>query len=650
MSSEQPTATKQAGLSEESSEVVPVNPPRYDGDLTGRVLSDRYLIEGCLGAGGMGTVYRAEHTLMKKTVAVKVLHPDVVGHGEAVERFRREAQAAAHIDHQNVCVATDFGEMAEGGFFLVMEYLEGNTLDETLVCVERFEPRRAIHIADQILAALHQAHSLGVVHRDLKPENIMLVKRDEDNDFVKIMDFGVARVRFGDEEDAKLTQAGRVYGTPMYMSPEQAAGAEDIDHRADLYTLGVMLFEMLTGTLPFVAKNPAQIMAMHMTEAPPSVRERIPEARIPKRLDRLVQKLMAKEPELRPSSAQEVREELEAIKQTGGTQSWMAFTRDAADTSGEAFRQVAHEVRPHIEQARTWVNENSVVRGVAMGAFAVLLAGLLVGPVVYLVWPEGGASTPEARIQEAKNLTEERDHYLADIDASNIVSVLATGDATKAVERLDKLDERHGPSAHLSFLQGRANAIVGDWTAALENYRTALELDGRYASEDRLVDDVVARYTSENDAQVELSEQILLEQLPEAVGTRRLSALARLGDTSAVRRRAKEALETSGRYDALPKWNRASIELRFAHGCDSHREQIDALVEAGDPRGLEVLRYYDRQPRSGCGTFKQSDCYGCIRKDLAEAISALEAKDEAQKDGGTDAAKTDADAKEAPTK
>ena len=293
MSNEQPTAATNTGADQESGLAAPSS-PAFDGDMSGRVLSDRYHIEGCLGVGGMGAVYRAEHTLMKKAVAVKVLHPQIVGQGEAVERFRREAQAAAHIDHPNVCVATDFGEMQEGGFFLVMEYLEGNTLDETLVCVERFEPGRAIHIADQILSALHQAHELGVVHRDLKPENVMLVERDGDPDFVKIMDFGVARVRMGDDgSDAKITQAGRVYGTPMYMSPEQAAGAEDIDHRADLYTLGVMLFEMLTGTLPFIDKNPARIMAMHVTEDRPSVRQRVPEANIPKRFDKLVQRLMA---------------------------------------------------------------------------------------------------------------------------------------------------------------------------------------------------------------------------------------------------------------------------------------------------------------------------------------------------------------------
>lgn len=639
MSNEQSTASPGTGLQEDStSSLIEATAPD-DTTLSGRVLSDRYRIEGSLGVGGMGEVYRAEHTLMKKTVAVKVLHPDVVGHGEAVERFRREAQAAAHIDHPNICVATDFGEMKEGGFFLVMEYLEGNTLDETLVCVERFEPARAIHIADQILAALTQAHGAGVVHRDLKPENIMLVERDGDHDFVKIMDFGVARVRIGEDAGAaKITQAGRVYGTPHYMSPEQAAGAEDIDHRADLYSLGVILFEMLTGTLPFVDRNPAKIMAMHMTEDPPSIRKRAPQARLPRRLDELISRLMAKDPNDRPGSAQEVREDLADIRERGSTQSWLAFTRDAADTSSATLRQVAHEVRPHIEDARHWVNENSIVRGVAMGAFAVLLAGLLAAPVVYMVWPDGGATTPEARQEEAKDLADERDEFLEEVGAADVIESLAMGDAEETVARLEKLGEQHPENPHLSFLLSRAHAVVGDWREALEYYDETLTREPRYASEDRLVDDVVDRFESGQEEQVEVAEKILLDKLPEEVANRRLSALARLGEGGAVRKRARELLEESGRFEELDAWNRASIELRFARGCEAHREQIEAITEAGDPRGLEVLRFYDRQPRSGCGTFDRNDCYGCIREDLDKAISSLE-----QTADPTASAKTDVD-------
>ncbi|MFW6058097.1 MAG: protein kinase domain-containing protein, partial [Persicimonas sp.] len=596
-----------------------------DGDLTGRLLSERYRIEGSLGRGGMGEVYRAEHTLMKKTVAVKVMLPEVVGHGEAVERFRREAQAAAHIDHQHVCVATDFGEMEEGGFFLVMEYLEGNTLDETLVCVERFEPARALHITEQICAALEQAHKLGVVHRDLKPENIMLVERDGDHDYVKIMDFGVARVRIGEDgSSSKITQAGRIYGTPHYMAPEQAAGSEHIDHRADLYSLGVMLFEMLTGTLPFVDKNPAKVMAMHMTEDPPSIRKRMPQSGVPRRLDTLIQKLMAKEPEDRPASAREVQEEPERIRESGNTESWFAITREAADTSTMALRdvaqEVAHEVGPRIEQVRNWANENSIVRGVAMGAAALLLAALLVAPVVYLVWPSGGAVSPEARQEEAKDLSEQRQHYLEDHGADDVISTLATGDAGEAVVRLEGLAEQDADNAHLKFLLGRAHAVAGDWTAALEHYEHALDLEPRYASEDRLLDDVVARFSSSDEEQAERARRILLDKLPRQVSDRRLSALARLGDSSKMRRQAREMLEESGRFEELEAWNRASIELRFARGCDAHREQIDALVDTGDPRSLEILRFYDRQPKTGCGSFNSTDCYGCIRKDLAEAI------------------------------
>ncbi|MFU8805633.1 MAG: serine/threonine protein kinase, partial [Bradymonadaceae bacterium] len=225
--------------------------PRPDYILPENALiSERYQLEKCLGEGGMGVVYRARHVLMKKTVALKVLHPEFTRNDEVVARFKREAQAAANIEHPNICLATDFGQTDEGLFYLVMEHLEGETLQSTIETLGKLTPRLTIHIGKQICAALAQAHQTGVVHRDLKPENIMLVERDDDQYFVKIMDFGIARVRMDEEHDnktpARLTKAGMVYGTPHYMSPEQVVGG-DIDSRADLYALGVVLFEMVTG-------------------------------------------------------------------------------------------------------------------------------------------------------------------------------------------------------------------------------------------------------------------------------------------------------------------------------------------------------------------------------------------------------------------
>ncbi len=234
--------------------------------LVGRVVSERYRIEALIGEGGMGAVYLAEHVLMRKRLAVKVLHAEMTRMPEMVARFEREAMAAAHIEHPNVAAATDFGKLENGAFFLVLEYVEGTNLRDL---IERgpLEIRRALHIAHQMASALARAHALGIVHRDLKPENVMLVLRDGDADFVKVLDFGIAKVPVGDlgrtssnKDGAQvLTQLGMVYGTPEYMAPEQALGQE-VDLRADLYALGVILFEMLSGVRPFDADTKVALL------------------------------------------------------------------------------------------------------------------------------------------------------------------------------------------------------------------------------------------------------------------------------------------------------------------------------------------------------------------------------------------------------
>jgi tetratricopeptide (TPR) repeat protein len=200
------------------------------------------------------------------------------------------------------------------------------------------------------------------------------------------------------------------------------------------------------------------------------------------------------------------------------------------------------------------------------------------------------------------------------------------GDPTEALARIDALIAAHEPNAHLLFLRGRASAAAGKWEQALRSYQKTLELEPDYASVNRLVDDVVDRFSAGDDEQRARAQKILLQGLSTAEGNRRLSAIARMGDGASLRRRARAALEENGRFDDLDAWNKASIKLRFATGCDEHSRRIEAIVAADDPRGLEVLRYYDERPRDGCGTFNQEDCYGCIRDELAEAIAALEPK------------------------
>jgi serine/threonine-protein kinase len=236
----------------------------------GDVVADRYRVEETLGQGVMGTVYRVEHVHMHKRFALKVLDRGWVGSAEMVARFEREAIAAGNISDPHVAQATDFGRLADGSCYLVLEYVDGRTLRSAL---ERgaLKPRRAIAIARSIAKALQAAHSRGIIHRDLKPENIMLVDREGDPDFVKVLDFGLARFEstVGTREGpVALTQQGAVVGTLLYMSPEQVMGKR-VDARTDLYAMGVILFEMLTGDCPFQGEAIAVVQQHVGREAPP---------------------------------------------------------------------------------------------------------------------------------------------------------------------------------------------------------------------------------------------------------------------------------------------------------------------------------------------------------------------------------------------
>jgi serine/threonine-protein kinase len=224
-------------------------------ERVGLVVGGRYKIVRTLGAGGMGGVYVAEHELIGKTVALKCLHKEYTRDKDLVERFKREARAATAIGNEHIVDVTDMGDLPDGAPFLVMEFLQGTTLSGLMEDVGPMRIHRAVHIVRQVCDALGAAHEKGIVHRDLKPENVFLTKRGQDPDFVKVLDFGISKIHSGDRPDRGLTRTGMAIGTPTYMSPEQAQGLRDVDARTDVWALGVILFEMLTGHRPFEADS-----------------------------------------------------------------------------------------------------------------------------------------------------------------------------------------------------------------------------------------------------------------------------------------------------------------------------------------------------------------------------------------------------------
>ncbi|NMC69115.1 MAG: protein kinase, partial [Myxococcales bacterium] len=267
----------------------------------GTVVDGRYRVLSRISEGGMGVVYRAEHVFLKRDVALKRLHRELTEQKQAVARFEREAQAAAKIDHPNVCQVLDCGVGDDGAFFIAMELLDGVSLDAR-IAQGPLPLSEIIDIGGQICDALARAHELGIVHRDLKPENVMLLPRREGPGVVaKIMDFGIAKVA-QEGEGKKLTQAGMVFGTPQYMAPEQAAGGA-VDARADLYALGIILYEMATGHCPFRSENVSALLMMHLTQPPPPLEAMAPHLRFPEPFRAVVFGCLEKNPAHRVPTA-----------------------------------------------------------------------------------------------------------------------------------------------------------------------------------------------------------------------------------------------------------------------------------------------------------------------------------------------------------
>jgi eukaryotic-like serine/threonine-protein kinase len=276
----------------------------------GAVIDGRYKVETVLGEGGMGVVYRCSHTIIGKKLALKVLRADLARDGEVTERFLNEAKSASAIGNPHIIDISDFGQLPDGSTYFVMEYLTGQALTTAIGTGQSMPLPRLVKVARQLGEALAAAHAAGIVHRDLKPDNIFLIERGSEKDFVKILDFGIAKVS---SSEGKLTRAGAVFGTPHYMSPEQAAGMA-VDARGDIYSLGVILFELASGKTPFDADNFMGVLTQHMYKAPPLLKELAPNpADISEGLEAIVAKCLAKRPELRYQSMEELVIDLDRL-------------------------------------------------------------------------------------------------------------------------------------------------------------------------------------------------------------------------------------------------------------------------------------------------------------------------------------------------
>jgi serine/threonine-protein kinase len=384
-------------------------------DYSGQVLDGKYKLTTLLGKGGMGSVYRGQHVVIGKQVAVKFLHAEFAGSEEVVKRFYREAQAAAAIGHDGIIDVMDVGIAPSGEPYLVMEFLEGESLADLLVRAGPLDVGAATGIFEPALRALHAAHAKGIVHRDLKPENIFIQHRPDGAPRIKLIDFGISKITVGPGGE-KLTQTGSVMGTPAYMSPEQAKGSTELDHRSDLYSMGVILYEMLTGKLPFKGENFTEIIISILTEEPIPPREAC--AEFPGEAEPVLLRALIKDPAGRYGDALQFAE---ALKDLGGYQEREAKLTSLAasaksktiaagtlgpDTGAETGESVAADVLHQVSGGVTGVSTPTGWAGTqqpqkkskskAIVLIVVIAAVISIGGIVGLVLFMGqGAPAPQ---------------------------------------------------------------------------------------------------------------------------------------------------------------------------------------------------------------------------------------------------------------
>ena len=635
-----PSLEEQATMAADTAGLAESAGGERDDPLLGQLIADRYEIQRLLGEGGMGAVYLAEHVMMQKPVALKVLHPELSQHDEIVARFQREARAAAAINHPNICAATDFGRLPDGASFLVMEYLQGRTLEDVIRAHGRLGTARAVHITDQICSVLSMAHAKGIVHRDLKPENIMLVTWDGDADVVKVMDFGIASMRPGggdeSEEDpaqSRLTRAGVAYGTPTYMSPEQVAGAPDIDGRADLYTLGAILFEMLTGRPPFQGSSITRLMSQHLTAPIPSAREVAPEGRIPPQLDAVLERMLAKEREDRYASADELREALGQLAlpepDPGPPAALSAGARAnrapaAAVTAITAARTRFDALPQHFKLATL---------AVPMLAGLVVLAAIPPSPSAPATAPPPPPKTtpPPSRSRPARSASPWPPH-------ARTSSTTRPGCA-RSWRRWPPARPPASPKSSRAGPPSSAPAPTFTTTWAWPGAPTRICAARSPASSAPSSSTRATPATRPPGGRRRRPSP-----LASSTGQARRAGLARRdrappgaprsprSPRAARRRRARSrprGPQGPGWSTRLPPWRQGAIELRHASTCKEHASAIARARADGDPRASARLRRdVQSKPRRGCGLLRNKDCYACVRDDIARAIEALEAKEE----------------------
>ena len=434
--------------------------------LLGTLLDGRYRLERTVGRGGMGRVYGAEHVGIARSVAIKVLDPQLVSDDGARKRFEREAQSTGRLRHANCVGVTDFGTMPDGSPYLAMELVEGVTLDQLLDEKTRLPVADAVQIMRHILRGLAHAHGQGLIHRDLKPANIMLVTEGDDPLFAKLLDFGLARLVSGGGD--RLTQTGIICGTPRYMAPEQVLDRA-LDPRIDLYAASVIFFEMLTGRTPFDADEAVMILRMHVQDEVPALAAVAPEVAVPPALEKLLRKGLAKSPDDRPQTADEYLEALDRAVPPA--------TAPARPRRKRSFRM------PRLPRLTRQHRLLAVAGGTLLLVIVVILA-------------TSGGDDPAA--DEALPELEMDPTPVTDPAIDSALKLARSGRGQDAVNKLRALRKERPRDAQVAYALGRVSNSLGWPRPTIEAYRDAIKLDPALREDPLLIQHLVGLLDSKS--------------------------------------------------------------------------------------------------------------------------------------------------------
>jgi serine/threonine-protein kinase len=612
MSFPPPASGPVAGLPPEPTFSLDAVPPERRGPLTGLKIADRYLIKEKIGEGGMGVVYRAEHTLMRKELAVKVLLPQFSCLESVVRRFQREAQSASRLDHPNIVHINDFGRTSEGQLFLALEYLPGRSLTDVIRTEAPLPPARAVRIALQLCQALDHAHALGVVHRDLKPDNVMVLTRHDGEEYVKILDFGIAKITEGDGSAEALTEAGMVFGTPEYLSPEQAAGQE-ADHRADLYALGLILYEMLAGRRPFTAKNKLELLGKHLSERPEPLRVRSPELDLPAALDQAVMKALEKLPDDRWSSGAELYQALLALELPDVL---VAPVSRILTLPPSAIIGRVPPPRPWRRYA-LYASAGAVVLAVVIGLGVWLGRGRSAKPAA----PGPGTDQPMAALSS--------NGLAPDPELTVVQKLLADGNYKDARVQLESLTDRFPTDARLHLAGGHLYFLKEQPTECLRAFREAIRLDPALKANEQIQRHLVAylQVTKGRDFGWKQRQEALefVERYLDGTARAALTEFANTWWEHDTVWRTAEHLRRHG-ADQDVQWPHVyELAFRSVQSCAKRKQHLEAVVKRRDRRFLPLLKTMARTTvwKGKWSTHHVSNA--CLKTELAEAIAALEA-------------------------